>query len=344
MSITLGELAAKIGASLVRGEAALLMDGVANLSDAGARELAPFTNAKFAGELERTRAGAVLAFDEKSAGSLPAGTALLVAADPEMALISAINLLHPMAEETVGVDPRAVVEPGAELGADVHLGPFAIVRSGARIGAGSHIMAHSVIGRNCVIGANCRVYPNVVLYDNVKVGERVILHAGVILGADGFGYKFRQGKHVKVPQVGTVEIGNDVEIGANTCIDRGALGPTRIGDGTKIDNLVQIGHGVRIGRHCILCGQSALAGSCTMEDYAVIGGNVGIADHIVLGKGARVGAKSGVSRDVPPGGEVFGLPAEERKAAFRQLAALRQLPELLGRIRELEKQLGARKK
>ena len=204
-------------------------------------------------------------------------------------------------------------------------------------GARSCVLAHAVIGRGCVLGEECRIYPHVVLYDGVRLGRRVIVHSGSVLGADGFGYKFRGGRHVKVPQVGSVEIGDDVEIGANTCIDCGALGPTRVGSGTKIDNLVQVAHNAAVGQHCILCGQAALSGSVQLDDYVVLGGNAGIADHVRIGKGAKVAAKSGVAADIPPGTEVFGLWAQERRLAMKELAALRRLPELLGRVRELER-------
>jgi UDP-3-O-[3-hydroxymyristoyl] glucosamine N-acyltransferase len=231
------------------------------------------------------------------------------------------------------------VEAGAAVAAGVHIGPYAVVCTGATLKSGCVVMAHAYIGRGCTLGEDCRIYPQVVLYDNVQIGRRTIVHSGVVLGADGFGYKFRGGKHIKVPQVGILEIGDDVEIGANTCIDRGALTSTRVGNGTKIDNLVQIGHGVRIGQHCILCGQAALAGSSGMDDYAVIGGNVGLADHVFMGKGSKAGAKSGIGKDVPPGVEVWGIFAEERRTAFRQLAATKRLPELVQRVRELEKKL-----
>jgi UDP-3-O-[3-hydroxymyristoyl] glucosamine N-acyltransferase len=180
----------------------------------------------------------------------------------------------------------------------------------------------------------------VVLYDGVQLGRRVIVHAGCVLGADGFGYKFRGGRHVKVPQVGTVEIADDVEIGANTCIDRGALGPTRVGCGTKIDNLVQVGHNALIGQHCIVCGQAAMAGSVRVEDYAMLGGQAGVADHVTIGEGAKIGAQTGVGMDIAPGAEVFGPWAQERRLAFKEIAALRRLPDLLDRVRDLERRLG----
>ena len=339
MGMTLGELAGRVGATIASGDPDRIIDAANSLADADIRQLAPFTDAKYVAQLQKTRAGAVLAKIQPAEADIPAGTALLLTPDPEIAFVTALNLLHPETHETPGIDPRAVVEPGAEIGENVYLGPYAVLRKGARIGARSVIMAHAVVSAGCELGEDCRIYPHAVLYEKVKLGHRVIVHAGAVLGADGFGFKFRNGKHIKVPQVGTVEIGDDVEIGANACVDRGALSPTRIGSGTKIDNLVQIGHGVSIGKHCILCGQAGIAGSSGMDDYAVLGANAGLADHVFMGKGARAGAKSGIARDVPPFTEVFGLYSEERKSAFKQLAAVRRLPDLIERVRALERQL-----
>jgi len=338
MALTLNELAGKIGARILRGDPNMFIDAAANLAEAGPTSIAPFTDLAYADELAKTRAGAVLSKLDAPAG-LPQSAALLQSSDPELAFIGAIEALHPARLETPGVDARACVEPGVELGQGVHIGPFALIRSGTRIGARSVIKAHAVIGRDCVVGEDCTIHPRVVFYDNVHLGKRVTIHAGAVLGADGFGYKFRGGRHVKVPQVGCVKLGDDVEIGANACIDRGALGATSVGDGTKIDNLVQIGHNVSIGKHCILCGQAAIAGSSGMDDYAMLGGNAGIGDKAFMGKGSKAGAKAGIMKDVAPGEVVFGYPAEERKSAFRQVAALRRLPQLFERVRALEKLL-----
>jgi UDP-3-O-[3-hydroxymyristoyl] glucosamine N-acyltransferase len=215
------------------------------------------------------------------------------------------------------------------------------VDAGAAIGAGSVIQAACVIGAGSVLGEGCFLYPRVTLYPGMKLGKRVMIHSGAVIGADGFGYKFRGGAHVKVPHVGWVEIGDDVEIGANSCIDRGTLGATRIGAGTKIDNLVQVAHNNQVGKHCILCGQVALAGSCTLEDYVVLGGNVGLADHSTMGRGARAGAKAGIAGHIPAGQEVWGLMATEKRVAFRSYAALRNLPELVSRVKDLEAKLAA---
>ncbi|HYF51774.1 MAG TPA: UDP-3-O-(3-hydroxymyristoyl)glucosamine N-acyltransferase [Planctomycetota bacterium] len=332
------ELVKTLKATLVLGDPAVEVTGAANLREAGPSDISHFSDARYAPDLQVTKAAAVLLKSVEGVDA-PQSTALLQVPDPEVAFIQVLTLLYPAEPEKPGVDPRAVVEPGVDLGEGVYVGPFAVIRKGARVGARAVIHAHAVVGRNCSIGEGTIIHSHAVLYDNAKVGKNVVVHAGTILGADGFGYKFRGGRHVKVPQVGVVDIGDDVEIGANACIDRAALGATRVGSGTKIDNLVQVGHNVSIGKHCILCGQAAIAGSSGMDDYAVLGGNAGIADHVFMGKGSKAGAKSGVGKDVPPGAEVWGMFAEERKIAFRQLASIRRLPELIERVRELEKRL-----
>ena len=339
MPLTVAELARLCSATLQGGQPDRLVRAAANLKDAGPEELAPLTDPRYADLLPQTRAAAVVLKTGLAHPPPPPATALLYADDPEWAFIQAVLALHPAPAEAPGVDQRACVEPGAVLQSGVYVGPFAIVRAGAAIGEGSWVLGHAYIGRNCRLGRNCRVYPHAVLYDGVELGDETIIHAGTVLGADGFGYKFRQGQHVKVPQVGTVRVGARVEIGANSAVDRASLGATSIGEGAKIDNLVQVGHNARVGRHVILCGQAGLAGSTEVQDYAVLGANAGVADHLTIGQGAKVGAKSGVAQNVPPGGEVFGLPASERRHAWRQVAALRRLPELLERVRELEKRL-----
>jgi UDP-3-O-[3-hydroxymyristoyl] glucosamine N-acyltransferase len=343
MKVTVSGLAASLKAELVRGDGARVLEGVASLKDAGPQHLAPYLDSAYAEQLQATQAGAILAKSAELAAGAPAGAAVLCVPDPEIALIGVLNALYPPHREAPGVDARAAVEPGAQLGEGVYVGPFAVVRSGAVLGAGCTIHAHAVVGRNAVLGPGCTVHSHAALYEGVTLGARVTVHSGAVIGADGFGYKLRNGKHVKVPQVGTVTVGDDVEIGANTCIDRGALSHTTVGAGTKIDNLVQVGHNVTIGNHCILCGQVAIAGSSVLEDYVVLGGNAGIADHVRMGRGSKAGAKTGVGKDVPPGTEVWGLFAEERKQAFRQLAAYRRLPELEKRVKELERALGVKR-
>lgn len=336
MQLTLAELAAGIKAELLRGDPASSFTGVGNLADAGPGQLAPYTSAQYLDPLKATRAGAVLMKKGDDTAAVPAACALLLCDDPEIAFLEAVRLFHAGEKPRPGIHPSAQVDPMAKLGPQVHVGANATIEAEAVIGANCTIMANAVVGARCEIGDDCTIYPNVTLYPGMKLGKRVVIHSGSVIGADGFGYKFRNGRHVKVPHVGWVEIGDDVEVGANSCIDRGTLGPTRIGAGTKIDNLVQIAHNNTVGKHCIICGQVALAGSCTLEDYVQLGGNVGLADHTSMGKASRAGAKSGITGHVPAGAEVWGLFAFERNRAFKSYAALRRLPDLEKRVRELE--------
>ena len=224
--------------------------------------------------------------------------------------------------------------------AGVSVGPFAVIGEGTQIGENTVVHAATVIGRFCKLGRDTVLHPRVVLYDDCVLGDRVSVHAGVTLGADGFGYRTQHGRHIKVPQLGWVEIENDVEIGAGSTIDRGTFGPTRIGAGTKIDNLVMIGHNCQIGRHNILCGQVGIAGSCTTGDYVVMAGQAGIADHITIGAQVVVGAKSGVMCDIPDGTTVFGYPAGPGNEQMRMVATLKRVPEIRNDVKQIKKYLG----
>jgi UDP-3-O-[3-hydroxymyristoyl] glucosamine N-acyltransferase len=256
-----------------------------------------------------------------------------------MAFVKAVEILHPSANYSATIAPQAVIANSAKLHENCHIGAFAVVNDGVKIGENSEILTGVYLGKNVKIGKNCRIYPYVVVYDDVEIGDNVIIHSGAIIGADGFGYKFRNGQHVKVPQIGNVVIGDNVEIGANTCVDRGALGSTVIGAGSKIDNLVQIGHNNKIGQHVIVCGQTGISGSCTIENYAILAGSAGIADHVKIGQGAVVMARAGVANDVAAKTQVFGSPAKEKRVAYREQVAISQLPDLLKTIKELEVRL-----
>lgn len=339
MELSLKNLAIAIKAEVLRGDEHAILGGVANLSDATPLQLAPFTSDGYLEQLKTTRAGAVLAGRGIDPAAVPAATALLQCDDPEMAFLDALNLFHGSEKPRPGIHSSAQIDPTAKLGANVFVGPNVVIEAQTVIGDECQILAGAAIGPSCEIGGHCVIHRNAVLYERSKLGHRVVLHAGAVIGADGFGYKFRGGQHVKVPHVGWVEISDDVEIGANSCIDRGTLGPTRIGAGTKIDNLVQIAHNNNVGKHCIICGQVALAGSCTLEDFVVLAGNVGLADHTKMGRGSKAGAKSGVMGHIAPGKEVWGLIATESRSALKSQAALRRLPELEKRVKELERQL-----
>jgi UDP-3-O-[3-hydroxymyristoyl] glucosamine N-acyltransferase len=238
-----------------------------------------------------------------------------------------------------GIAAQAVVHPSVQIGPDPTILPFAVVGEGTIIGARCRIHPHVVIGRDCQLGDDVVLHPGVVLYDGTILGNRIIVHANTVLGADGYSYRFQEGKHVKVPQLGWVEIGDDVEIGALSAADRGTFQGTTVGAGTKIDNFVQVGHNGTIGQHNLLASQVGLAGSVSTGNYVVLGGQVGVADHLHLGDGAVAGAKSGLIRDVPPGGQVFGYPAEPATEMKRMMASLRRLPQLVRDFRALQQRL-----
>jgi UDP-3-O-[3-hydroxymyristoyl] glucosamine N-acyltransferase len=262
-------------------------------------------------------------------------------ADPLSAFVKIARLLHGRPESAAtGVHERASVHSSARLGEGVNVGPFACIGEGCDIGPRCCIHSNVVIGRDCKIGADSELFPGVVLYDGSVLGERVTVHANSVLGADGFGYRFQAGRHVKVPQLGHVEIGDDVEIGACTTIDRGTFQATRVGTGTKIDNLVQVGHNCQIGRHNLFVSQMGIAGSSSTGDYVVIAGQAGIVDHVHVGEGAVIGAQSGVPKDVPAGQRVLGAPARPEREQKRILILLEKLPEMRRDLQRIKQQLG----
>jgi UDP-3-O-[3-hydroxymyristoyl] glucosamine N-acyltransferase len=238
-----------------------------------------------------------------------------------------------------GIHPSATIASSAQIDPASHVGPNCVIGERARLGARSALLGGNHIGRDCQIGDDVCLFPNVVVYPKCQIGNRVAIHAGTVIGSDGYGYVFDEGRHRKMLQVGNVIIHDDVEIGANAAIDRAALGATVIGQGAKIDNLVHIAHNVVIGRHCLVMGQSGFAGSTRLGDYCVIASQSGIAGHLKIGNQATVGAQSGVMRDVPDGGTVLGSPAGPDRQIKRQWISLQQLPEIIRRMRELEKEM-----
>jgi UDP-3-O-[3-hydroxymyristoyl] glucosamine N-acyltransferase len=266
---------------------------------------------------------------------------LIEVADALTAFIAIVHRLHGrLAEPPTGIDPRAAIDPTAILGPDATVHPFVVVGAGSVLGARCRLHSGAVIGRNCRLGDDVVLHPHAVLYDGTILGHRVIVHANAVIGADGFGYRFQSGRHVKMPQLGTVEVGDDVEIGAGTTIDRGTFQATRIGAGTKIDNLVQVGHNCQIGKHNLFVSQVGIAGSCGTGDYVVIAGQVGVADHVHIADQAVIGARSGVVRDVPAGERMLGAPARPESEEKRILLSLGKLPELCRDVRQVKQQLG----
>ena len=293
--------------------------GVAALDRASASELSFVAHPKYLPYLGETDAGAILATETlipRGSTSLPR----IVVGDVHRALADILREFHPEPTIPAGIHPTAVI------GENV------------RIGEGVRIGACCVIGDDCMIGADSFIYPNVTLYSKVVLGERCIIHSGARIGTDGFGYTFVDGKHMKVPQVGGVNVGNDVEIGANTCIDRGSVGPTEIGNSVKIDNLVHIGHNVRVGDYTIIVAQVGVSGSTTIGKGVTIAGQAGLQGHIRIGDGAVIGGQAGVFGDVPAGATYSGYPARPHKESMRAQAALFKLPELLKRMRKLERE------
>lgn len=252
-----------------------------------------------------------------------------------LALLTAVFDLEPRPAPTV--DPAAHVDPSAHLGANVHVGPGAVVAAGAALGDGTIVEAGAVVGEACVVGADVRIFPRAVLYPRVRIGDRVRVHAGAVLGADGFGYAPSPRGAEKIRHLGGVRIGDDVEIGAGTCIDRGTLGDTEVGDGSKIDNLCQIGHNVRIGRHCLIAGMVAIGGSTIVEDFVRIGGGAALTDHVRIGAGASVAGRAGVSKDVPAGETWGGAPAGPIRDWARERYLIGRLERIWAHVRAAQR-------
>lgn len=338
----LTELATRCQAELHTHSAGeIFIESAADIMSAQPGQVTVLSDGKYKKYLASCQASACFIAELPSEDDLPEGLSFLVCKDPEMSFLQAVHLLHPEHPIVHEISAQAAVDPSAKIGVNVHIGAFTSVGQHSVIADNTRIEAGVRIGNNVQIGKNCLVHPNAVIYDNTIMGENVIIHAGAIIAADGFGYKFRNNQHIKVPHVGNVIIDDHVEIGANTCIDRGALGATRIGAGSKIDNLVQLGHNNTVGRNVIICGQSGISGSCTIEDGAILAGSSGVADHVKIGTRAVVMARSGISQDVEAGTQVWGSPAKDRKVAWRELAALSKLPELLQKFKNLEARIDA---
>jgi UDP-3-O-[3-hydroxymyristoyl] glucosamine N-acyltransferase len=331
MPVRLGDLAARVGGH-VRGDPDRLIEGVATLEAAGPAHLALFTQARYRRSAERTQAGAVLV---PTGTELP-GHDLLEADKPYVALALALEHFHPEAPAPAGVSPDARLGEDVELGTGVAVGPFAVLGDRVVLGDGVVIGAGSVLGSDVRVGERTVLAPRVVLYPRTVVGARCRIHAGAVLGADGFGFATTGEGHRKIPQVGRVVVEDDVEIGANTTIDRGALDDTVIGRGSKLDDLVMVAHGVRLGPHALLAAQSGLAGSTRVGAFSTFAGQSGVAGHLTLGDRVVVAAKSAVFADLADGAIVAGLPAIDHRVWKRAQAAAQRLPELLARLRALE--------
>jgi len=341
MMQTAKSLAEAVGANL-EGDGAIELRGVAAPERAGPHDLIYVEKAKHAGRATASAALCVIAAENIA---LP-GKTVLRSPQPKVAFAKAAALILGKSPIAIGIHPTAIVAPLARVGASVGIGPFTVIGEDAHIGEGTQIGAHSVIGAGSWIGNDCRIHPRVTLYAGVRIGHRVEIHSGAVIGADGFGYAQGEGRYWKFPQAGIVEISDDVEIGANTTIDRGSLDDTRIAEGVKLDNLVHIGHNCQIGAHTVMAAQAGLSGSCDFGKHVVVGGQAGFGEQCYLEDGAIIGGQSGVlgGKTIRSGQTVWGTPARPLEKFKEQFAWQARLPELASRIQELEAKLEAQTK
>jgi len=337
--MTVSELAALVGGQLASGaDGSAKISGAAALAEALPGEVTFFGNPKYLPKLRASRATVALvplAFAEE----VPA--ACIRCENPTLAFSKVIEkFAPPPVHFAPGVHPTAVVAPGVRLGAGVSIQPHAVIEAGASIGDGTVVGAHSYIGHEAQIGGGCLIHPRVMIGFRCKIGSRVILHSGAVLGGDGFGFELQDGRHVKIPQIGIVQVDDDVEIGANSTVDRARFGRTWIGEGTKIDNLVQIGHNVVIGKHCILCAFVGVSGSTKIGDYVTLAGQVGTVGHVEIGDGVIVGAQAGVSKTLAVKQIYMGSPAVPAREWKEQVAQIHSLHKLRARVARLEQLLG----
>ncbi len=334
-AVTLADLAARLGCSL-DGDGAIEIARVNSLDNAGPGDLTFLANSKYTARVGATRASALIC----DAAVRAAPCAILRTSQPYLAFAAAVALLAPPADAPAGISPRAAIDPTATLGADVAIGAFAVIGPGAKIGGRTVLHAHVVIGAGATIGADCRLHAHVSVREGVEIGDRVVLQDAAVIGSDGFGFARRaDGSHQKIPQSARVVIEDDVEIGSHTAVDRPAIGETRIGAGTKIDNLVQVAHGVKIGRNVLLAAHVGIAGSAVLEDDVVLAGQVGVANHTRIGRGAVVQSKSAVFKDLESGTRVAGIPARDAAEWRESVALIRRLPKLRKAVADLEARL-----
>jgi UDP-3-O-[3-hydroxymyristoyl] glucosamine N-acyltransferase len=333
--LKLRDLAERLDCRL-EGDGDLEITGVAGIEDAAPGQLTFFTNPKYGRELRQTRASAVILGERAEA----APCAMLRARHPYLTFARAVELFADPWRPAEGIHRFACVDDGVQLGPGASVGPFAVIGEGARVGARTIVHPHVTIGRGAQIGDDCVLHARVSIREGVRIGHRVVLQDGVVIGSDGFGFAPRpDGSHHKIPQIGGVIIEDDVEVGANTTIDRPAVGETRIGAGTKIDNLVQIAHGVTVGRNVLLAAQVGVAGSTTLEDSVTLAGQVGVAGHLTIGRGVVATAQTGIPNSVEPGAFISGYPAIPNREWLKSSAVFRKLPELRKTIAALERRI-----
>jgi len=328
------------GGALIRGDADRVFHGVAALDAAGPVEVSFLGNEKYHSRFLTTTAGAVIVPPGVDGG--PDSTAVIAADNPSLAFAAVVAHFSTVSRAIQpGIHPRAVVDENATADpATVCIHAGAVIMAGASVGAGSEIGPNAVIGEDVIIGRDCRILANVTIRERCRIGDRVILQPGCVIGSDGYGYEFHDGRHVKIDQVGIVEIGDDVEIGANTTIDRARFGKTVIGEGTKIDNLVQIAHNVVIGSHCLVVSQTGIAGSARLGDRVTVAAQAGVGGHVTVGDDSILAGRCGVTTSVPGGQTYSGKPALPMREEMKLQAHVRRLPKLVERVRALEKSFG----
>lgn len=343
-TLTLGEIVRLLDAELM-GDAATLITGVAGLDSASPGTITFIEQDKLISTALSSAASAIIApasmadtlRQEMKRGGKRRAKPIVIAGNSRLAFAKVMEFMQPINLPEKGIHPTAIIEPDAHIGEGVTIREYCYVGHHAHIGDGAILYPHVYVGDGAQIGEASVMFPSVVVGHHVHIARRVRVHAGSVLGGDGFGYVFDGGRHYKMPQVGTVIIEDDVEIGCNVCIDRATLGATRIGEGTKIDNLVQIAHNVQIGKNCIICGLAGLSGSVVLEDNVVMAGQVGVRDHTKIGKGCVIGAQSGVMADIGGAEFVLGTPAVPHREYMKMEVASRKLPDMARHLRKLEK-------
>lgn len=338
MPFTAAEIAQRLGAEVI-GDPSLVLAGFAPADRAQPGDLTFAENDNYFARAEQSAASAVIV-DKPFASSRKV---LIRAPDARIAFAKVLPLFFPEPAFPAGIHPTAIVPASAQVDPTAHIGPYCVLGEKVRVGARAVLQAADYVGAGSQLGEEVNLFPNVTLYARTEIGNRVRIHSGSVIGSDGFGYVPDAGMHRKVPQIGNVIIREDVEIGANVTIDRGALGPTIIGRGTKIDNLVQVAHNVCVGEHCLLVSQAGIAGSTKLGNYVTLAGQAGVAGHLKIGNRVVVAAQSGVMTNIPDGETYLWSPAQPNRQAKRQMIALQHLPELLRRVSELEKKVGTPK-